>query len=96
MKRYYDAFDRTQLKVYRYDDFHSDPATVVQEMLKFIGVDDTFLPDMSTRYNPSDVPLDEKPPLRPEVRKALVEEYREDILKLQDLTGLELSRWLEG
>lgn len=38
----------------------------------------------------------EPPPLDPKVRGELLEEYREDILKLQDLIGRDLSGWLEG
>jgi hypothetical protein len=34
------------------------------------------------------------PPLDPETRARLTEEYREDILKLQDLIGHDLSHWL--
>jgi hypothetical protein len=34
------------------------------------------------------------PPLDPEVRARLVEVYREDVLKVQDLIGRDLSRWL--
>ncbi len=36
-----------------------------------------------------------KPPLTREVRKQLIEEYREDILKLQDLIDRDLSSWLK-
>jgi hypothetical protein len=36
-----------------------------------------------------------KPPLPPEVRKELVSTYKGDILKLQDLIGRDLSKWLE-
>jgi hypothetical protein len=35
------------------------------------------------------------PPLAPEIRARLTEEYREDILKLQDLIGRDLSHWLK-
>lgn len=35
------------------------------------------------------------PPLDPEIRRQLTEEYREDILKLQDLIGRDLSHWLK-
>ena len=34
------------------------------------------------------------PPLDPELRRQLTEEYRDDILKLQDLIGRDLSHWL--
>jgi hypothetical protein len=40
--------------------------------------------------------LAETPSLLPEVRRRLVEEYREDILNLQDLIQRDLSRWLEA
>lgn len=36
-----------------------------------------------------------KPELSKKIRKQLIEEYREDILKLQDLIGRDLSKWLE-
>jgi hypothetical protein len=36
-----------------------------------------------------------KPQMSPEVREALISSYREDILKLQDLIGRDLSDWLE-
>lgn len=39
--------------------------------------------------------LREPPPLSPEVRRELIEVYREDILNLQDLIQRDLSRWLE-
>lgn len=35
-----------------------------------------------------------KPPLLPEVRQALIAEYRDDILQLQGLLGRDLSNWL--
>jgi Sulfotransferase family len=36
-----------------------------------------------------------RPPLPPEVRAELIEEYREDIERVGELTGLDVSRWLE-
>lgn len=36
-----------------------------------------------------------KPQLAPEQRRRMVESYREDILKLQDLIDRDLSKWLE-
>ena len=37
----------------------------------------------------------EPPPLAAEVRRGLIEEYREDVLRLQGLIGRDLSGWLE-
>jgi hypothetical protein len=39
--------------------------------------------------------LTKPPPIDPEIRKGLIEGYREDILKLQELIGRDLSAWLE-
>ena len=38
--------------------------------------------------------LAKPPPVDPEVRRALLEGYKEDIWKLQELIGRDLSRWL--
>ncbi len=38
--------------------------------------------------------LTEPPPIDPELRKELVEGYKEDILRLQELIGRDLSTWL--
>ena len=35
------------------------------------------------------------PPMRPETRERLVGVFREDVLKLQDVLGRDLSHWLE-
>ena len=36
------------------------------------------------------------PPFPPEVRRQLTYSYKEDILRLQELIGRDLSAWLEG
>lgn len=56
LKRYYALFDRRQLQVILYDDFQRAPLPVIQSIFRFIGVDDTFQPDMSYRSNPSGRP----------------------------------------
>ena len=38
--------------------------------------------------------LSEPPPIDPELREELVEGYKEDILRLQELIGRDLSMWL--
>ena len=134
MSRYYDAFDRSQIKVYLYEDLKGDAENLFKDVFHFLGVDESFEPDTSVRYNASGIPkngvprllrklrpawgavkpyLPErmsqaitayglglrnrnlyKPALPQEARSRLTAAYREDILKLQDLIGRDLSRWL--
>jgi hypothetical protein len=132
LERYFTTFDRSQIRVYLYEDYVKKPLQVIQDMFGFIGVDDTFVPDMSSRANISMVPrnwrlhqlmkgrnaarlmarallpfglrarlrtaiLDRnlvRPHLAPEIRRELIEVYRSDILRLQELLGKDLSSWL--
>jgi hypothetical protein len=150
LRKYFDTFDRKQMKIYLYEDFNTDPQRVLRDVYRFLSVDDTFVADTSVRYNMSGVPRSKvihavlsklqkatqvtfdwapqqesdtqatlpgrlakspwlekarqfgiglknrnlvKPPLAPEVQKQLLEDYREDILILQDLIRQDLSRW---
>lgn len=132
LERYFDRFDAGQIRIYLYEDFTADPVGVTLDICRFLGVDDSFVPDTSVKYNVSGMPrnkalhralekiswgrrrtrgllnhvlsdtiqirmqlnLNAKPELSPEVRKQFCDEYREDILRLQDLVGREFSAWL--
>jgi hypothetical protein len=131
LMRYFDAFDRSQIKIYLYEDFRDDPNGVLRDTFRFLGVDEAFVPEMSVRPNVSGVPNNRalhvlltkperikailrphlsprllrfasdlrdrnlaKPQLAREVRRQMVETYREDILKLQELIDRDLSNWL--
>jgi len=54
--RYYETFDRSQIKIYTYDEFDAHPEPIMKDMFRFLAVDDGFLPDMSSRPNQSYVP----------------------------------------
>jgi Sulfotransferase family len=56
LKKYYDTFDRSQMKIYLYEDFDTHPQGVLHDLYRFLGVDETFTADTSTRYNTSGVP----------------------------------------
>src|ERR1043166_4220547 len=56
LKRYFDLFEREQLKIYLYEDYVTNPVAFMQDVFRFLNVDDTFLPDMSVRHNESNVP----------------------------------------
>jgi len=133
VKRYYETYDRTQVRCYIYDDFSRDAEAVIQDVFRFLEVDDQFVPDMSVRLNQSYVPKhmhthavlsgcsvlkSTMKPLLPaairqrlkepvlnratgkasverDVREQLVEVFRDDITKLQDLIGRDLSAWMQ-
>ncbi|MBE9192590.1 sulfotransferase [Gloeocapsopsis crepidinum LEGE 06123] len=56
LKRYLELFDQEQIRVYLYEDLKTDPIKLVQDIFRFLGVDDTFLPDTSLKYNVAGVP----------------------------------------
>jgi hypothetical protein len=137
LKRYFNTFGQDQVRVYLYEDLSDAPTATLRDAFRFLGVDDSFVPDVSIRHNVSGYPkykaLDEllrrpkrvkhalkmhlparlrwrlskafdnlktrnlvvPPPVESEVRRQLMEVYREDVLKLQDLICRDLSGWLE-
>ena len=128
LQRYFDLFDRQQIRVYLYEDFQRNPMSLLKNIFQFLEVDDTFLPDISAKQHISRVyknkvlyllsktnlvkssikllmpqqlfhSLKNKNLARPQkltlqIRKQLLEEYRSDIIKLQDLLQQDLSIWL--
>ncbi len=60
LERYYEVFEQEQIRVYLYEDLNDDPVSVLRDAYRFLGVDDTFAPDISKRYNVSGVPKNER------------------------------------
>jgi hypothetical protein len=56
LKRYFNAFSRDQVKVYLYEDLSNAPVDTIQDAFRFLGVDDSFVPDVSLRRNVSGYP----------------------------------------
>lgn len=132
MKRYYDAFDREQIKIYLFDEFRMSPADLIRDLFAFLDVRTDFVPDTTVQHNPANVPksallnrilyqprvirgvkavlparlektakrlrqrnLAPAPTFPADLRAQLLEHYREDILRLEDLIGRDLSGWFE-
>ena len=133
LSRYFDLFAPGQIRVYIYRDFCRAPIETMQDIYRFLEVDDSFVPDTSTRHNLSKIPRSKRlgrfvaepnpveallkrvlplemrravmavvtdwntarPTLQEDVRRRLIELYREDILRLQDLIHRDVSHWLE-
>jgi hypothetical protein len=60
LRRYFDRFEREQLKIYLYEDYVADPVGLMQDIFRFLNVDDSFVPDMSVRHNESKLPRSRK------------------------------------
>ncbi len=60
LKVYYDLFDPSQIRVYLFDDLLKDGQAVIQDICRYLGVDDTFEADMSQTFNPGGLPKNRK------------------------------------
>ena len=132
VKRYFDTFGRDRVGIWLYEDLRYDAPGTLGEVFRFLGVDESFVPDASVEHNPSGVPrvgrlytgvraltarnpvlvervlparlrgyvksrlFAKPPPFAPELREDLLYSYKEDISKLQELIGRDLSAWLKG
>jgi hypothetical protein len=59
LQRYYNLFNPNQIKVYLYEDLIVHPLAVVQDIFRFLEVDESFIPDMSGEANISGIPKNE-------------------------------------
>lgn len=53
LMHYLKIFDRSQIKIYLFEDLKKDPKNLIKDIYEFIGVNTDFVPDFSVRYNPS-------------------------------------------
>ena len=56
LRRYFDKFDRDQIRVYLYDDWKVNNIRILQDIFHFLNVDDRFVPDVSIKHNVSSIP----------------------------------------
>ena len=85
-----------QLKVLLHDDIKTDAAGLYQEALVHVGLTDGFVPEGLTevRYsNRTSVAAKKQRQLSEEERVALWEYFADDVARLQDLLGRDLSAW---
>jgi hypothetical protein len=53
LTHYYEQFDKSQIKVFLYDDLVNDPIKLYKEVTGFLEVDESFIPDFSVHPNVS-------------------------------------------
>ncbi len=56
LSRYFETFPKEQIKVFLYEDLQKEPGRIMKELFQYIGVDDTFVPNMEVTYNLSGKP----------------------------------------
>jgi hypothetical protein len=59
LNRYFSAFDSSKMRVYLYDDWKNDNHMILRDIFRFLGVDDNFSPDTSTKVNVGVLPKNE-------------------------------------
>lgn len=55
LERYYSVFDRSQIRIYLYEDFSETPEKMLIDLFQYLGVDPTFCPRRG-RFNVTGVP----------------------------------------
>jgi hypothetical protein len=86
LRRYLDVFDRSEIKVFLFEELTSDPASVLAALFRFLDVDEDFLPDTNVTFNPSGKPrnrlvhwLLQKRPITTAIKHRLPESIRGSI-----------------
>ncbi|NKB33208.1 MAG: hypothetical protein GKR91_08925 [Pseudomonadales bacterium] len=105
---YLQLFSRDQLLVLRYDELNSQPEQFFEKLFEFLGVDKKHEVDTSIKHNAGLLRYRKQgedknklykfraPELPSKFRSELTNFYREDIVKLQSLFGMDLSDWLSN
>lgn len=56
LKRYFDIFQKENIRIYLQEDLKAAPLGVVRELYKFIGVDSDYVPDLKESHNSFSMP----------------------------------------
>ncbi len=56
LMRYYEAFPREQIRVLVFDDLRRHPQAFTRDVYRFLGVDDSFVPDFNTPHAAGGIP----------------------------------------
>jgi hypothetical protein len=102
VRHFLDNFSRVHVALF--DDMLAEPHRFMRELYAFLGVDTSFVPDVSVASNESAVRVSKwlprffktnAAPMRPGTRARLHEFFRDDIRQLAALLGRDLGAWLE-
>lgn len=99
LKRYFDLFDRSQIRVYLYEDLNENPIGLLNDIFQFLNVDIDFIPDVTSRHNASGIVKSralhklvyDDNPIKNAVKSILPGDFRKKIvaqLKIQNLAKI--------
>ena len=90
VQRYMDLFPRENIRIFLYEEYQRDARGMIADILRLLGVDASFQPDMSRRHL-----ADHGAPytMNPQERSYLVDYYRSNVRKLSQLLSCDLSAW---
>jgi hypothetical protein len=89
---WYELFPREQIKLLFFDDIKADPHQLLRELFAFLGVDPDFVPESPEK--PRNVSIRGRElKITPEERTLANAFYKEEIDRLEKLTGRDLSHW---
>jgi hypothetical protein len=97
LKQWYALFPKEQIHIVWYDDIESQPVKVLKEVWKFLGVDESFVPDsykdwFKFSYHEHDKKFNAQKPT-PEQRKKWLDYYLPHTEELEKITGKDLTLW---
>jgi hypothetical protein len=85
--RYFDAFGREQVHVILHQDLKRDPARVVRDVCRFLGLDARLAPRFRVLNS------NRRRPLAARLRRRLQEEFADETRSLERLLGRGLASW---
>jgi len=84
---YLENFDKYTIRFYLFEELKKE--TLFPSFFDFIGVNSSFKPDCSSILNES-----QKKEISVQIKLKLIDFYKDDILKIQDMLNIDLSNWL--
>ena len=94
LERVYDLFPKERILVLLFDDLVADNAAFLRPFFAFLGVDADFQTTLSGQdINPDHLKTQEYELYTEELRAEIRQVYRDDISRIQELIGRDLSHW---
>ncbi|PXF30086.1 hypothetical protein WH50_17145 [Pokkaliibacter plantistimulans] len=87
--RYYELFSKAQIHLIRYEDLKDNHSDVLSSLYDFLGIRQVPAPHFERKHN---IPYTS--PMSQEAREYLIEIYRPEVKRLEEMTGWNCQSWL--